>query len=301
MNTTKNPIPFFIIGTQRSGTTLLRLMLNAHPDICIPFETNFLSVKRTLGLDNGPLREEQVNRVIDSLKSEPLTKKSGLLDNFEMDRASQPINFSALFDSIVTNYANSQGKHLWGIKTPGYEYYIDEITDLFPKAKFIHLVRDGRAVALSTANTRWGRKNIITNALNWEQGNILARKNGNLIKDQYLLIKYEDLITSTEATLSEISSFLSLKYDPAMLDYHQSANSEMPASSLKWHKSSVNAVDPQKVNDWKTKLTKSEKMIFQEVAKAGLEEFGYEFLPTDQHYKTKLLKAFYSVQHFRGY
>ena len=300
MKPAENSSPFFIVGTQRSGTTLLRLMLNAHSKICIPFETDFLTVKRTLGIDNHKLSLSQVEKVITALRSEPLTKKSGILDNYQFN-SEKPTNFSLLFKSIVASYAHQQGKKVWGIKTPGYEYHIDELTDLYPEARFIHLVRDGRAVALSTSNVRWGRKNIITNAVNWERGNILARKNGNLIKHKYLLVKYEELVTSTEETLAKICAFLGLNFDKNILDYHESANSEMPASSIQWHKSSVSAVNPNKINDWKTKLTKSEKIIFQEVAKAGLEEFGYEFLPTDPHYKTKLLKAFYSVQHFRGY
>lgn len=269
--------PIFVVGAQRSGTTMFRLMLNAHPHICIPFESGFIPsfYKRLSEYDDLSLKDNQA-RLIKDIADYPLMKKGKLiLDVGEL--LSFPIsNYSDLVTAIFSTYAQSKGKERWGDKTPSYVTELDIIWKLFPGCKVIHLVRDGRDVALSMGAMDWGSKNIIRLAQEWVWKTTLGHKMGNLIGDCFLEVRYEDLIMDTEITLKKVCSFLDEEYTPEMLDYHNSARDEMPSESIQYHKTSVSKPDESKVFGWKTRMSRSDRIIFEDIARKALTRFGYE-------------------------
>ena len=269
--------PIFVVGAQRSGTTMFRLMLNAHPRISIPFESGFIPsfYKRLSEYGDLSLKENQATLLRD-IADHPLMKKGKLIQDVEQ-LSSLPIsNYADLVTAIFSNYAQSKRKARWGDKTPSYVTELDIIWKLFPGCKVIHLVRDGRDVALSMGAMDWGSKNLIRLAQEWVWKTTLGHKMGSLIGDNFLEIRYEDLILETEATLKKVCSFIDEEYKAEMLSYHNSARDEMPSESIQYHKTSVSRPDQSKVFGWKTKMSRTDRIIFEDVARNALTRFGYE-------------------------
>ncbi|MBT0585683.1 sulfotransferase family protein [Alteromonas oceanisediminis] len=286
----KKIAPVFIVGSQRSGTTMLRLMLNSHSDLLVPFEFDFLSVAKTYS-DKMLNSSEQVE-AFNALKNEYYAKKGGVLDEVNWESRDVSLSFSELFCSSMDAAAKIKGKQYWAIKTPGYHTKMDQLWRLFPDCKIVHIVRDGRAVAASQQNISWGDKDIIRIAKNWSHDIEMAHRMGAMIPNNYLEVRYETLVKDPEKTLLSISRFLSLDYQSGMLNYHESASKEVPQESLKWHKNSVSKPQVEKINEWKSKLKDYDIKIFQDYAKSSLELFEYEILKYKPSIKLKLVKIY---------
>ncbi len=269
--------PIFVVGSQRSGTTLLRLMLNAHPNIAIPFESNFI-VDTARRIDEyGDLRDRKnLRRLLDDIAEDSFVARGGLIVDKEKILAFSPDTYPELIRSIYTVYAASHGKTRWGDKDPAYVTDLDVIHELFPDCRIIHIVRDGRDVASSLMGLDWGSRNIPRLARDWQWKVTLAHKMGAMIPDQYLEVRYEDLVRSPQACLEEICDFVGERYDDAMLRYHEEASKSMPSDSLKYHASSISPPDPAKIQMWKSKMTPSDQMIYEQIAGETLNDFGYE-------------------------
>src|SRR5215207_1941943 len=144
MNRSSGAQPIFIVGVERSGTTMLRLMLNEHPDIAIPRESLFLidlmdSLPRT-----GALNDRQRDRAIQIMSRHPRWRDMEI-DDREFAERVRSLSLPTLADVIETVYRIQLlrvGKTRWGDKTPGYLIEIDRLRQVFPRAQFIHLIRD---------------------------------------------------------------------------------------------------------------------------------------------------------------
>jgi len=288
--------PFFIVGAHRSGTTMLRLMLNKHRSIAIPFESAFIpSFYRKLN-EYGDLREaENLARLLHDIGEQEFVRKGKLIADPAAILSDRVSSYAELVDSIFASYAKRAGKIRWGDKTPGYLTEVDVLRSLFPDCRIIHLVRDGRDVALSLSNVSWGSSNLPRVAQDWRWKTILAHKMGRLLGDQYLLVRYEDLVLQTENTLRRICLFLEEPYDASMLDYHRTSTQEMPESSMQWHTTSVKPPDPSKLFLWKQKMTESDQIIFDQLAGDALELFGYENVHRNPTVRSRFKSLYYTI------
>jgi hypothetical protein len=270
--------PFFVLGAQRSGTTMLRLMLNSHPNLAIPHETAFMTLFRPKLHEYGDLaHRKNAARLLDDIAEHPLVVRGRHI----VDKAailSHPIaNFADLIDAIMSEYAAAQGKSRWGDKTPFYTPDIDVLWQLFPGAKFLHLVRDGRDVALSQRTISWLSTNLQVLAGDWRWKTTVCHKVGAVIgPDQFLEMRYEDLVRDPEGCLRRICQFIEEPFADEMLRYHESAQAVVPTESLQWHRNSVRAPNPGKLFEWKHKLSVSDRIIYEQIAGSALDLFGYE-------------------------
>jgi hypothetical protein len=153
---------------------------------------------------------------------------------------------------------------------------MDVLWHLFPHAQFIHLVRDGRDVALSHRRVSFRSSDLIRAATDWQRRTELAHKMGRMIPKSFLEIRYEDLVLATESTLRRLCAFLEEDFEPQMLKHHEGAKDAMPEDSLRWHASSVSKVDESKAFEWKTGMSLADRCIFEDIAGPTLELFGYE-------------------------
>jgi len=292
-----NAIPVFIVGAQRSGTTMLRLMLNAHARFAVPFESDFL---RPLVAGNAPREfasSEDIRRAVDALADEKFTMKAAVIADRNEIAASQLRSYADLVIRVFADFARSKGKARWGIKTPGYTTNIDLLHDLFPQARIIHIVRDGRDVLLSRRKIKWGGKNTLKIAQDWRWQVLMGRKLGMMTRGQYMEIRYEDLVQDAPVVLKRICNFLGEEFDANMLSYHEHGKDEMPADSLAWHGSSVSAPDASKIYAWKTQLPRTEQQLFQEIARDALVAFEYEIVPYDgRRIVPRLKRAYYAMK-----
>ena len=289
--------PFFVLGAQRSGTTMMRLMLNSHRRLAVPHETVFFTQFYRKLESYGDLGEaENRCRLLNDIADHPLVKRGKLIFDKEAVLARESTNYGSLIDAIMTAYAESQGKVRWGDKTPYYTPDIDVLNQIFPQAKFIQVLRDGRDVALSQRDVGWLSNNSFVLAQDWRWKTTVCHKVGrSLGPGRYLELRYEDLVREPEANLRKACEFLGEEFDPQMLHYHEAAKQVVPAESLQWHQNSVRPPDASKIFAWKKALPKTDQIIFEEVAGDTLEYFGYERAPINPTLFTKLRKIYYTV------
>jgi hypothetical protein len=283
------PAPF-VVGATRSGTTLLRLMLDAHPDVGIPSETHFF---------HKLVKRSERTRISPELLADTIITHKRWGD-FHLDAdelrarfdAIEPFNLSDALRAFYGLYAEKHGKTRWGDKTPGYLRYMRRIEWVLPEARFIHLIRDGRDVALSVLPMNWGPSSVPEAAELWVERVTIAREQGALV-DHYMEVKYEDLVTETEPTLRRVADFLELPWDAAMLDYHARAEERLKekardlprrksrgdqpaAARMASHAMARKPPDPKRIGRWRTEMSAEDREIYESVAGDLLVELGYE-------------------------
>lgn len=213
------PVPF-VVGLGRSGNTLLRLMLDAHPDLAIPAETDFIpEVAARCEAAEDP-RAEFVQAVTGHWRFTDLR-----LDAAELERrvaAIEHFGTGAGLRALYGLYAEKFGKARFGDKSPFYLEHMPLVERLMPEAHFLHVIRDGRDVAVSIRPLWFGPDSVRKAAGWWRDGIEHARATGAGLR-RYLELRYEDLVLDTEPTLRRVCEFIELPFDPAMLDYHERA------------------------------------------------------------------------------
>ena len=161
-------------------------------------------------------------------------------------------------------------KEIWGDKAPNLQHYISDILALIPNAKFIHIIRDGRANALSMSERTY--KNLALSAQQWADGNILSLINKDLLGEaNYLTLHYEELLKEPEKNAKEICRFLSISYDPKMIELSDDRR-DMKESYVK------NYFDTSKIDSWKKRLSASEVEKIEHIQGPLLASLGYELI-----------------------
>lgn len=196
--------PIFVVGCPRSGTTLLRLMLDSHPAISCGPETHFVA----------PLQQ-----VMDRWPA---------LSRFGFEREYWYEKLADFVDSFQSDYARRRGKRRWADKTPLYALHLDFVNDLFPRSQVVHLIRDGRDVVASHRDS-WGYRSALGASDKWRRFVTAARSFGDRAEpDRYLEIRYEDLVDDPEATMRATLAFLGEAWDDAVLRYDDAAHDVYP-------------------------------------------------------------------------
>jgi Sulfotransferase family len=217
----RHPPAPFVVGVGRSGTTLLRLMLDAHPGLTIPPETHFApELIRAAGK-----RRASADGLAEIVVSQRQWGDFGLDEGELRARlaALDPLDAAGALRAFYALYAQRAGKPRWGDKTPIYVEHMLEIAAALPEARFVHLIRDGRDVALSRIRRALDEPPPVDRvAKNWARRIRDARKQARRLP-HYMELRYEDLVTDTEAALRRVCELIELPYDAAMLDYHARA------------------------------------------------------------------------------
>ena len=279
------PPPFFVVGFQRSGTTLLRLMLNAHPDIAIPHDSAELWFDyrdRTASRYGGLSSASQASRMIDDLLAEPRIKAwQTPLPREELMAEPLPDTFPAMMRRFHEVFARAHGKRLWGDKNTGTLVALDVLNREFPDCRIVHLVRDGRDCALSHMSKEYiyGYENVLRAAVEWREQTALCHKMGAMLPaDRYLETRYEELILAPEAELRRICAFLGVPYAPQMLNYHESVNENVPVEKRGLWPLLNQPPLASNVFKWKNAMNPQDRAVFERNAGGLLRELGYETL-----------------------
>lgn len=269
--------PFFVMGPMRSGTTLLRLMLASHPRIAIPPESHFLPELIEFEESSAGLAESR-EKIIDWLI---LHRR---LADFKLDaewmRATlgtlNPFTTRSIASALFSEYARREGKARWGDKTPRYRSFLPQLRCLFPEARFIHVLRDGRDTALSAWRAKFGPKTWAAAVYDWRDAIRDIRKGQRSIdRESFLEVRYEDLILNPQAVLTKICSFLREEYDPKMLRFSDTAQEVVPAWESAWHSKLQKPLDANNTGKWKTELSPEQLLLFEQVAGKELVAAGY--------------------------
>ena len=195
------------------------MMLDAHPQLAIPAETHFVPELIELG-EAGATGEELVAAIVGArtwadfgLEPDDLRERVAELD------AGDAAGVARAFYGLC---AEARGKPRWGDKTPGYVKRMRPIGGALAEARFVHLIRDGRDVALSRLARGMGEgKPIAEIAELWRRRIERARRQAKRLRGRYLELRYEDLVADPEPALRRVCELIELDYDPAMLAYHE--------------------------------------------------------------------------------
>jgi hypothetical protein len=269
----------FVVGCQRSGTTLLQRMLDHHPQLAVGYDSHFIPrpIKRfPIGFD-PPLTARLVERV----RRFPRFSRLGIPETAVDEAATSARTYRAFVSNLYTAFGRLHGKPYAGEKSPGYCRHLPLLHGLFPHARTIHIIRDGRDVALSILD--WGkgptklelfqREPAAACALWWLRDVTTGRRSGaDLGPDRYHEIRYEDLVARPEDAMRELTAFLDLPYDDATVRFHEGKTRERAGRSTKaaW------LPPTQGLRDWRTQMSERDLAIFEAIAGEQLAELGYE-------------------------
>jgi hypothetical protein len=275
--------PIFVVGCARSGTTLLQLMLHAHPRIAIPPETRLLTEAYDRRLEFGDLRDPaNVDALVDWIFVDPEQRlvHDLKLDATEFRRRAHEVDptLGSILGLVLVMYAERFGKPRWGDKRPSYFKRIDTLLELFPDAQFVHLVRDGRDCVVSLKGMSWWGSGSVGAMQNWvaamRAGDRAARR---LRPDQFHELRYEDLVDDPRPELERLCAFLGEPFDEAMLQPNRVARKAVPARKRRRHHGrTTDRVDDAAVGRWVEELEPWELRLFESVAGGHLRDRGYE-------------------------
>jgi hypothetical protein len=266
--------PVVVLGFSRSGTTLLKQMLDRHPQLAIPTESYFLP---QLWSRHGERPEREA--FLDDVARLPRLEDWGVTREDVATRLPAEPAFPQAVQAIYRAYADARGKPRFGDKTPSYMQELDLLERAFPGARYVHLIRDGRDAALSfLAMTRrptfnWARpRGFGSVAVQWRREVEGARRFGReRLGDRYAELGYEDLVADPEGRLREICPALGLEFDPAMLAYHEAAD----AGTLRDHPKLAQPPTPG-LRSWREQMPPRQAELFEAIAGDLLADLGYE-------------------------
>jgi Sulfotransferase family len=267
--------PLFVLGVRRSGTTLLRVMLDRNSRLAVPDESYFipqLADRHRNGID--------VEGFVEDLRRIS-TLREWDVDPAEVGERLRPeMPVGEAVGAVFATYAAARGKARWGDKTPMYMQYLPLLERLFPDALYVHLVRDGRDAAASylqmpsgIVTENWGHPtSAAAFGCQWGTEVMAARALGRRVGPaRYHELRYEQLVESPADTLEAVCSFAGLPWEPDMLGYAQ----EVDVSA--WpHLQSLKRPPTSGLRNWRTELEAADVAGFEDVAGGVLAQLGYE-------------------------
>lgn len=258
--------PIIIGGCGRSGTTLMRVMLDSHRHICCGPETGLFFHER---VSHGQLVERFG---ISSQEIRHLARGAGSRAEF--------------IEKFFNEYSKSQSKRRWAEKTPRNVEHLEYIFRVFPNARFIHMIRDGRDVACSLRTHP--RYKVVDGELVpqdiWnplEQGiarwtRALSYSKSYRTYSGYLEVRYEDLVLAAEPTLQRVVDFVGEPWDDSLLRYAEIKGGSRDVTKFPQNPEATKSLSDTSIGRWKSELSKEEQSLFKELAGDYLIELGYE-------------------------
>ena len=250
---------FFVVGSERSGTTLFRLMLAGHPKIAMAGQFEFAVNK--LG-DDG--REPPMAEYRRYLENERLFKVTG----FTIDES---LGYHDLLHSF---FPQIDGAHSSQVQGGVVHYHFNRLLHLWPDARFIHFLRDGRDASRSAIGMGWAN-NVWHGASRWvDAEQTWARMAPAVAVDRRIQVRYEDLVADPRAELERVVDFLGVGWHDELLTY--------PA------RSAYKTPDPTRATQWRSKMTEKEMRLVEGRIGSMLVERGYELSGLEPHQPSSL-------------
>lgn len=287
--------PIFVIGSPRSGTSLLRLLLTSHSKIIVPPECGhivWLHDKFSNWSEKDALeptsRERYMNDLYSCKKFDTWALNRTALDGLIAEE--KPSDYAALSALVTTAYAlqNSRSVNVWGDKNNFHIDHLATLNKIYPDAKFLHIVRDGRDVACSyvevmqhDSSSPYAPKletNIESIALEWSANvSKVAGFLSGLTSARRITVRYEDLVKQPESVLAPICNWLSLAYEPRMLDFHEvnRCNQLEPTLTMDWKQRTLEPISADTVGRYTKYMSFEDQAVFSLAARRELAEFGY--------------------------
>jgi len=276
--------PIFIVGAPRSGTTLLQYMLRSHPRISLPTGEShfFIPLYREAANYGDFSRPENIRLVLEAMYRQSAEFLDTDLHGLRFDigkltaefHAEKRFSMQSIIAGIFEKNAALEGKARWGEKTPYYVLHIPKLLEWFPNAQIIHLIRDGRDVALSLFARRhdFGVYNTYFAAKYWKNYVETGHAYGTHLPDStYLEIRYEDILRDQRAAMLKISDFLEEEFTESLLNFEKAGLAGKTPLVQK-------PVQPNNAEKWRNHMSKWQIRVFESAAGDTLSRFGYPLL-----------------------
>lgn len=278
--------PVFIIGMGRSGTTLMRLMLTAHPQFCIPPEgLLFITLEPKFG-EVADL-SDRVDEFLEDLYQIPLfldwnVDRTRLQDAL---RQHQPLSYATAIATVYQTYMQQTDPDAccWGDKNPVHIYHITKIRQYFPNARFILMVRDVRAIynSLNTNEKKFQnwrgscRANVLSVTKQWQ--NVIQIQERHQHDPNFYTMIYETLVKQPEAELDKLCRWLNVEFSSSMLEFYSKNAQEglVPEREMGWHSRTLQPVSRDRINSWEAELHPADLQALELLNGKNLHKLGY--------------------------
>ena len=275
------PGPLFIVGNDRSGTTMLRLILDRGPEIAIPPESMFLTDFAGRLAAGGPQDAAAAQALADEVWAHP---KVGLWRlPGPAPRVPAGVLGAAAYRFAVeapfAAYAAQHGKPRWGDKTPHYVHHVDDLLAVWPDARVVVLVRDGRDVALSLRRMPFGPNNAWAAAQWWARGIRAGLHAVEAHPEHVMTVRYEDLVAAPEEHVRAVCAFAALRFEPDMLALERADRSLIVDDQKSWFPTLFEGINTRSSGRWRREMPPRAQRVFGALAAPELEALGYEVAP----------------------
>lgn len=246
--------PVFVVGSMRSGSTMLRLILDSHPRIAIPAETGFMgAVLATRQIPGWKYGAEWFQRI---------EWAEGELDD----------RIRSFYDEMFTRYAAARGKARWGDKTPFHTGHIAAMAEVFPTSVFVGIVRHPGAVASSLNKSfHYAFSDAVSY---WAATNLDLVRGASALGDRFVLCRYEDLVTDGEPVLREVMATLGEEFSDALLHHHEVQRDQGAPRVVDGSTSSREPIDARRALRWADDAGPEHLAALEPVAELA-DFFGY--------------------------
>ena len=269
--------PFFVVGSSRSGTTMLRLILAGHSRITIPPETWFiLPLVNTFPLTE-PLSRKQTAEAVQTIVEchrwpDMSIGNEGFLS---LAGSIQHPRLRDLIDLVYRVHLDRNRKARVGEKTPTYVNIIPQIKTIYPEAKFIHLIRDGRDVAISFVEANFKGRYYHGSDFEWTKAIRagMAYRHSKFA-DDILEVRYEELVQAPETTVREVCRFLGECFESDMMNFQQRIGI-VPQRERGIHTKLVKQISLDCIGTWRRLLSGPECFVIEAALRAELVKLGY--------------------------
>jgi hypothetical protein len=271
----------FLVGCPRSGTTLLRRICDAHPQLAVVHQTRW--IPRTFEFRRGLTPEGFITPKLLERMRDPRRLRRLEMEEDDLERLfgnSGGVSFASFVTALLDLYGKRHGKRFVGDKSPGYVRYMPMLHELWPEAKFVHIIRDGRDVCLSVLDWRKGvtsfatfEEDPFTTAGVWWEWYVRLGREGarQLGPGLYHELRYESLVAEPERESAKLCEFLGIPYDASMVRFHEGRTSPKPGLSNKAAWLPVT----RGLRDWRTTMDADAMQRFEAAAGDLLDELGY--------------------------
>lgn len=296
----------FVVGVSRSGTTLLRSILNGHPEIAIAPENHFLGhllpsegVRQQLRRLGDLGDDRTLDGIVRFVYDGGLERSSRWRDPSRfwtwLRRTVPPAELRerllraerserGIFESLLRAYADHKGRRIAGEKTPAHLRYVETLLGWFPEGRAVHMMRDPRAIFVSEVRRRrmhpggqpyrWlvrvpallAAFMAVQTAAAWAEAARRARRNARRFPDRFRIVRFEDLVRDPEATTRDLCTFLGVEFDPAMLQQEVVSMGTAAGRS---------GFDREAASRWRTAISPLADRWFRLVLGGDLRTHGY--------------------------
>ena len=270
--------PIFIVGCPRSGTTLLQQMLDAHPDIAIAPETffirNFWLQRKHYGdLNQDSNYRQLIKDIVDLPEFQEMKLNSGEFSEIAWNSTR---DYPSIFKLLLRQFAQQKKVKIVGEKTPNHLLYMETLEQFFPSARFIHIVRDPRAVVKSWQKVPWTNGSLAGDAKVWRRYMATARLCANSVKSSLFTLYYEKLVTAPEENLKNLCRFLNIEFDSAMICYHHQDSLTVNIAREPWKADAKKPLTQALLNTWQTELSTQMISDIEIVVWSEMKHLGYK-------------------------